>query len=479
MLLFGGIPVNIGLGWLGVGVGAVGCIAMYLMAGGAGFRGGAADDRLIAWRAACVAVIAAVVLWGIGMLTRVPFSPGQGLAFGFLIGGVTGAIAILLSFRLGEVTRERQSIRSGRLGALSSIFFALFSVSLAYSLFTSNPWESLMGFAMGAAMAAILHMYMQRAASAVLSIRTETWALFAITIAAGILLAMRHYDMTQQRMWWPLPILIATSLVVADYIGIELASLGSLREKPGKSFFIAALAAAVLVAGLAAIYSFSIFHAWELLEVVAVGLVIGGVICWLMSVTAEGASGADGLEAGAGCVLLIVAFVTVAFKLWAGLGIALGMLGVWAVAIPGLGARRSETEGSSGALVDRLSWPLVFGLLVVLFKLFTENYHHDLRVTDIQVHYTFVGALLGATLPFLFSAALVRLRGARAARIVAGVVMMGLAAAAAPLLLLVLWEIKAVLGFSFGLTASAAFMMYARLANGDDRYSAGMLAVAS
>ena len=478
MLLFGGVIVNVGLGWLGVGVGAFGCVAMYLMAGGAP-RGDASSDRQIAWRSVCATLIATLVLWSVAMLSRTPFSPGQGLAFGFLIGGVTGAAAILLSFRLSRVTAIQESIRSSRLATLSNIFLALFSVSIAYSLFASNPWEPLMGFAMGAAMAAILHSYMQRTTLSELAISTETWALFSITIAAGVLLAMRHFDLTTQRMWWPVPILIAASLAVADYIGIELASLGSLRDKPGKSLFVAGLIATVLVGGLTAIYSFSIFHAWELLEVVGVGLIIGGVICLLLWTLARASGAADGLEAGAACVLMVVAFVTVAFKLWAGLGIGLGLLGIWAIAIPGLAGTRRISDDERASFANSLSLPLIFGLVVLLFKLFLENYHHDLRMTDIQTHYTFIGALLGATLPFLFCAGLIRLRNARATKLIIGVGMMGVAAAAAPLLLLVLWGIKAALGFSFGLTAAMAFMTYARLANGDDRYSAGLLAVAS
>lgn len=475
--------MNVGLGWLGVGVGAVGCVATYLMAGGASASRSDADtsrNRQTAWLTTGVTLLASIILWAVAMQRRVPFSPGQGLAFGFLIGGVTGSIAILLSFRLSEIVGLGDSIRSSRLGALSNIFYALFSVSLTYSLFTSNPWEALMGFAMGAAMAAILHTYMQRSISDELPVRTETWALFAITIAAGILLAMRHFDMTQQRMWWALPILIATSLAVADYIGIELASLGRLKDNPGKSMLVASLVGAFLLAGLTAIYSSSILHDWQLLGVIGVGLILGAVICWLASVLLRSTSPADGLEVGAGCVLIIVAFVTVAFKLYSGLGIALGLLGIWTVAIPGLGTRRTDQESKPPSLADSLTLVLVFGLVTLLFRLFLENYGHDLRTTDIQIHYTFIGALLGATLPFVFAAAVIRLREAPAGRAaIIGVILMGLAAAAAPLLLLTLWEIKAVLGFSFGLTAAMAFMMYARLSGGDDRYSAGLLAVAS
>lgn len=473
--------MNVGLGWLGVGVGAAGCVATYLLAGGVSTSATGADtprDRRIAWICAAVTLVLTLVFWAIAMQRRVPFSPGQGLAWGWLIGGATGAVAIVLSFRLSEMAAAASAIRSVRLASLSIIFYGLFSVSLAYSLFTSNPWEALMGFAMGAAMAAIIHTYMEHASGAEPAVRTQTWALFAITIAAGILLAVRHFDATLLRMWWPLPILIATSIAVADYVGIEIASLGRLRDNPDKSSAIAALIGGALVAGLTAIYSSKIVHTWELLEVVAVGLVIGAIVAWLASMLSRNGGEADGLEAGAACVLLIAAFATVAFKLWAGLGIALGLLGIWAVAIPALGGKRGE--GARLSLSHALSWPLVLGLVILLFRVFLEQYGRPLRTTDLQINYTFIGALLGAKLPFVFSASVIRMRGARVGNAaIAGVALVGLVAAAAPLLLLVLWEIKAVLGFCFGLAAAMAFMLYARLSGGDERYSAGLLAVAS
>lgn len=479
-----GFAVSVGLGWLGVGVGAAGCVALYLMAGGSArtsIREDAGDDRRIARLSAAATLVLTVIFWAIAMQHREPFSAGQGLAFGFLIGGLSGAAAILLSLRLSELAVAGTLIRVKRLAGLSNVFYALFAVSLAYSLFAGNPWEPLMGFAMGAAMAAILHTYMQYVSSTALPIRTETWAFFAITIAVAVLLSMKHFDATQLRMWWPLPILISTTVLVANYLAVELSSLGRFRENGVKSYVCGVMISVVLIAGLSALYSWRIVHTWQLLEVVAVGLGIGALIAWLASslVSSEGAAG--GIEAGAACVLLVIAFAVAAFKLWSGLGIALGLIAAWAIASPALGDASEDRDNRTlGILPDAVSWALYPLLMILLFRLFLGRYAHDLRATDLQIHYTFIGAMLGAVLPFVLTGSVMRLRDARAGgSAIAGVALMGLVAAASPLLLFALWQAKAVMGFSFGLTAATAFMLLSRLSDGDIKYSIGLLAVAA
>lgn len=466
--------MNVGLGWLGVGVGAVGCVAAYLMAGGhapSGTDEETARNRRIAWLTAGATLVLALLFWAIAMQRRVPFSPGQSLAWGWLIGGVTGAVAILLSFRLSEMITDTSPPRTARLAALSNLFFGLFAVSLAYSIFANDPMDPLLGFAMGAAMAGILHTCTQYAASKTLPIRTETWAMFAITIAVAVVLASQHFDATQLRMWWALPILLATTITVVSYIGIELSSLGKLRENAGGSHVLAALIAAAIVAGLTSIYAWKLFDEWQLLEVVAVGLGIAAIIGWIAAALARDQSEASGMEAGAACVLLVAAFATVAFKLWAGLGIAVALLGAWTIAIPSLGDREN------GRLREALSWPLYLGLSIVLFKLFIEQYGSDLHRSDVGIHYTFIGAMLGVMIPFVLAAALTRLRETCAKCAIAGVALVGLIAAASPLIPSVLWEARAGMGFVFGLTAAMAFMLLSRL-GGETKYSVPLLAIA-
>lgn len=432
-----------------------------------------ARNRRVAWLAAGVTVVLTLVFWAIAMQRRVPYSPGQKLAFGWLIGGVTGALAILLSFRLSEMIAGDSPPRLTRLAALSNLFYGLFAVSLAYSIFPNDVWDPMLGFAMGAAMAAILHTYTQYAASKTLPIGTETWAMFAITIAAGVILASEHFDATQLRTWWALPILLATTITVASYIGIELASIGPLREKAGASHVLAALIASLILVGLTAIYAWKLYSEWQLLEVVAVGLGIAAIIGWIAAALAKDQSEASGTEAGAACVLLVAAFATVAFKLWAGLGIATALLAAWTIAIPSLGDREN-----GGRVRDAVTWPLYLGLSIVLFKLYIQAYGSDLHRSDLGIHYTFIGATLGVMTPFVLAAALARVRETCARECaIAGVALVGLIAAVSPLIPSVLWEARSGMGFVFGLTAAMVLMLLLRL-SGDKKYAVPLLVIA-
>lgn len=468
--------MNVGLGWLGVSVGAVGCVTAYLMACANATSSAEPDssrDRRTALLCAAATLLLTLILWAVAMQTRVPFSPGQGLAFGLLIGGVAGAVAIVLSLLLGAVAI---SARAVRMGTLSSLFLGLCAVSLAYSLFASNPWEPLIGFSIGAAMAAILHTYMGHVTGGP-GTRTEAWAVFSITIAAAILLSMRHFDATHLRMWWALPVLVGTTVLIADYIAIELASLGSIRDDAGRSYLVSVLIGAAIVTGLTALYSWKLFDSWELLYTTLAGLGIGAIVAWLFAGLKRDDGPAGALEAGAAGVVLLVAFAVVTFKLWAGLGIATGLIAAWAVAVPALTFTRVEDERPK-LFSDAALWPLAVGLAIVVFRLFLQEYRPGLRGSELEVHYTFIGAMLGAILPFVFLAGLARLREARAGgAAIAGVGMMGLISAASPLILALLWGDRSALGFEFGMIAAMAFMLLARLAYGDAKYSIALLVI--
>lgn len=469
--------MNVGLGWLGVVVGAIGSLVTYFLVRGSSLQGTEADTasrRRTTRLCAGATLIVTLILWAVAMQTRVPFSPGQGLAYGLLIGGVTGAASIIRCFILSQLA---SSVRKSRLCTLSNLFFGLFAVSLVYSVFASNPWEPLIGFSVGATMAAIFHTYMNYIADGELPIATETWAVFSITIAAAILLAMRHFDVVQDRAWWALPILLGTTVLIAAYIATELASIGSIRDNAGRSYLASMFISAALVAGLTAIYSWKLFNTWALLEVAVVGIGVAALIVWLFAGFRRDDNSAGAIEAGAATVLLLVAFAVVTFKLWSGLGIALGLIAAWTVAIPALTAPPGADDRAK-LLADAAGWPLAVGLVILLFRLFVQEYHTTLPGSDLEIHYTFIGAMLGAILPFIFVANVVRLRQARVGTAgIAGVAMMGLIAAASPLVLALLWGDRSALGFSFGLTAAMAFMLLARLAYGDAKYSIAPLVV--
>jgi len=464
--------MDIGLGWLGVGVGFVGFLALYVLASASVPKEDypdAGDGRRTAWLAAGLTIVLTLVFWAISLRTRPPFSPGQTLGWGFAIGGATGALALLLSLRFGVFNAAAASIRPKYLTSFSTAFFALFSASLPYLIFHGYPGPAMMGFAIGAAMAAILGYYLVHPAS---KTTIATWAAFAITIAASVVISVAHFDEPGMRVWWSLPILMATTVCIAGYVGSELGSAKKLDSRPGPSFALSSLISAVLVVGLAAIYSWRLVNSWQLLEVTLIGIGIALVISWLAAGLASGRGSGSLVDAGAGSVLLVIGFIVVAFKLWSGLGIGLGLVAAWTVAIPSfgvLGARQSSAGGRSAELSSIpsvLTGALYLGLAVLLFRLFVEQYRGDLGTTDIRIHYAFVGALLGAVLPFVLVSLFARPNQPdsddaqpAASWPLVGVAAVGLFAAVSPLVLFLIWEIKAAMGFAFGLVAAAALLL--------------------
>ena len=457
--------MDVGLGWLGVIVGLAGCMATYAMSGGP--RVEVADEGVITKRtrmAAGLTMILTIIVWAIAMQTRAPFSPGQRLGYGFALGGILGAAAINLSWMLGLRSMGDASERRKLLTSLSMAFYALLGASLTYSLFHDYPQPALIGFSIGAAMAAILGHYAQDSESAPGS-HMEIWAIVAITIVAGTMLAVEHFDQTVQRNWWALPILMTTSVLVSSFIGAELIGVGKR--------ILGFLIAPVLILGLSAIYSWRLIGDWALLGVAAVGIAIVAIVAWLASKLGQSDDNSGALDVGSVCVLLVVAFIVAAVKLWVGLGIAIGLLAGLSIAIL-----------ASGAPARVLRSVLSLGLVILLFRLFIEVYRSDLGSEGLRVHYTFIGAMLGALLPFMFVSALARLksRAAGDTRMILSVGLIGLISAATPLLLCLIWGMKAALGFLFGLPVALAFMLLAKLSADREQpifgaYSIALLAI--
>lgn len=487
--------MDVGLGWMGVGVGAAGFVLTYLMASAAarGERTAVADEARRTWFAAGLTLVLTVVFWAIGMRTRDPFSLGQTLVWGFLIGGLAGAIMCVLSHRFS--TLAAVSSRANSLAINSTIFFGLFATALAYTLFHSYPINAMIGFAMGAVMAGILRTLggnlipnpsperrgesegapsPERRGDSVREIWTmHAWAIFSTLVAAGTVLSFEHFDDSTKRWWWPLAILMATTVAVASLVANEIASRRSNPAAPaedrptgsGASALLSGLVTCLIVLGLTAIYSWRLFHSWSLLEVAAVGVGIAALSAWMIAVSTRRTS-TWGLDSATGCLMLVVAFIVVTFKLWSGLGIAIGLIAAWSVLIPMLALRAPDDE----TLPKGLSYVLLLGLAALLFRIFIEH-GSGLGGGELRVHYTFIGAIIGAMLPLMLASSAYRITNCAQRRQgawsivwgLAGAVSVGLIAVAAPIVIFLVWETKAVLGLMFGLVVSCAFLLIAYL----------------
>ncbi|MGB9620322.1 MAG: hypothetical protein ACPL7K_07910, partial [Armatimonadota bacterium] len=340
-------------------------------------------------------------------------------------------------------------------------FLALGSVSFTYAIFHAYPSHAVTGFAIGAVMGAIVRFCVEGLRSAREDLIVQAWALFAVAPAASIFLAVEHFDTSLQRSWWPMPIVMGLIVSISGIVGSEITAITKAGERPRASATQSALIASVLTIVLSLIYGWRQAQDWRIVEVTLVGIACAAASAWLIASMPREKRGAWGLDAASACVLLVLAFAVVEFRLWSGLGIGMGLIAAWAVALPALAAR---IEDEQSAVLRGISTVLFVWLSIVLYRVFIELYRPETGV-EIRVHYTFIGALIGAILPFVFVSSIFRLKECTRGDLcaLAGAASLGLFAAAAPVAVCLIWESRGVAGFIFGLIAASVFLLMSQL----------------
>ena len=407
--------MSIGLSWLGIGVGTAGFITTHFLAAGTAPKDSfpmSGSERKRAWFAAALTLVITLLFWAVSMQRHAPFSPGQRLGWGFLIGGVAGAAACLLSVRFDGLVDRAGSTVTSQLGLLATAFFSLAIVSLTYLLFSGYPQPALMGMSIGAAMGAVIS-YFSRAVTRSSEVpaspdASETWALFSITLAASILLAVEHFGNGVSRQWWSLPILMGATVCASTLAAVEIGRTRWFAGLKGVGLTLAVSIDALATIILAALYSWKVVGDWHLLGVSVVGTLAAASIAWLAASAERKPDQASTLELASLAVIVVVALAVAAFKLWSGLGIGLGLISAWAVALPAIGIR--SEDNCVPAISRLLVSALVLGLGILLFRVFEQYYRPDLSMADLRIHYTFIAAMLGAVIPFIFTSSMIRLR---------------------------------------------------------------------
>ncbi|MFQ3549959.1 MAG: hypothetical protein SNJ70_09445 [Armatimonadota bacterium] len=482
--------MDVTLGYIAIGAGGLGFLLTYLLASSSVSKDKYPVITLESrrtWLISGLIVFASLLIWAIAMQRTTPFSAGQTLGYGFAIGGLAGAIVCLTSLKLGVASSISHSIRTGYLSANNMAFFALFGAGLVFTIFKGNPQPALMGYAIGAAMAGILFTLMQNPAFSRSAMMMEAWSLFSVAISAGIVISIFKFDMPEMRIWWALPLLIGTILSISGYLTSEIASSKNLKNRHGASFITYTIISAVLIAGLTALFSYLTYQNWTIFYTAAAGIVIFTLIGWLFACSTKNQTDFVGVESAAISILLVLAFVVITFKLWAGFGIAVGLIAGWYLIFPAIGLREASKSQCSeddteceikkeeneimmigiNPISKALIGCVALGISILLVRLFLEEYSDIVRIIDLRVHYTFVCALLGAVLPFVFTSSIFNFRGSAdypdiksyGIWTIIAISFIGLAAAVSPIVLFVIWGMNATLGFIFGLIASQAFLL--------------------
>jgi hypothetical protein len=433
--------MQIGLGWLGLAVGLAGCVIAYLLSRADVGTEESGAEPISPWPVVSLVAVITIVFWALGMQRRQPFSPGQSMAIGFLIGGLCGTAAAFLA-----TTLKLSTTRARQMGVLSMCFLGLFATSLACVVFHGCPEWAILGVGAGGLMTAVIGLALKRE-----SVLTGVFGTFTLSTSAAIIFAINHFDRPGQRTWWAVPILIAASVGLTAFVGVVIGAFGRFSENPGRSASFSALVSSLLVLGLGAIYAWKIVGQWQLFGVIAAGIGVAAIAAWVALAATRADDDAGLTQAGAVSAVLAVALVVVAFKLWAGLGLAVGLLAAWVVLIPLLGL---VEVGAAPAGANAVRGLLMFVTSALMFRLFIEFYRSDLRGVDLRIHYTFIGAILGVLMPRVVSSCRRGCAGPWCTAV--GMGFLGLVAAAAPIALFLIWGIKAAMGLVFGLTAALA-----------------------
>lgn len=421
--------MEITLSWIAGVIGVLGA-AFGLAVGLKGERG---NETRAVGVVSLFAVAATVIIF---LLTRpidAPFSAGQRLGYGVLIGGLLGAIAGLLSSRVPMPSSWNWGLKMIGLQSL-----ALIGVAAVLIIFPGYPQPALFGIAIGAVVAAIIF----RLAVSPLP-EMDIWALTSVTLASATILAALRFDQASDRFWWRTPAMIFAAAIVGQ---LAAASTGT----RGRFIFDRAGISSPITLALTAVFAWKLFPDWSLLWVAITGAITFILITWLAARSPESTRAAS---VGA---VVVVALTAVAFRFLGGFGVGIALLAAWPVIIGSIASRR---EDGTDETVQSVIYATFIGVGVLMFRLFLENYADSLRGTDLRAHYTMISLVMGAVFPFVLISFFPILpnRGPILRSIGAGAA--GLFSALAPLTIVMLWGMKATLGFVVGSIAAEVVVL--------------------
>jgi hypothetical protein len=367
--------------------------------------------------------------------TTPPFSPGQRLGWGFLIGGAAALIAALACCRLVNPGRAYWPYASG-----VALSLALSAVSLAALLFEGDPGDALIGCAFGfTVVAGVLRTVYGTSRAPDLFRGLEAGAVLAAMLAASVSLAIFRFDRVSQRGWWACPLALAAFWLLGQLISYSATARKSLLRHPAIALAISAAVSAILAVVLGSMLGLRLEPARPLLWLLLAGVFTAALIIWLTTTAhQEPAAWPLWIQVSGLAVLLTIFLLVVSFKLFTGLGAAVALLAAWAVVAPAL---------AMGGMTARLPLQaLMIGANFLLLQLFLERGGTSAGEAEMALHYTLVGVVLGVLLPAVYSSLLLHPGVART-------FVLGVLGALSPLVVLALWGPDAILGLLVGLVA--------------------------
>jgi hypothetical protein len=312
--------------------------------------------------------------------TRAPWSSGQSLWSGLLLGG---AVVLAGAFVARTPENAADSVRGWYLSASGAAAAATVGVSLLVALFPGRVLDPLAGFGLGAVIAGVViaaGVWLTNGAeSARTAAVTELTATLAVALAATTYLAAFHRSPSGVREWLPLTPLLVAALA----IGLALASYlaGPDRRMVGAGAALVPFVALAGVAGFALNGTAGLF--WSVLLGVAA-----------FAVTALLGAGVERrFDTALVGALVVLGALLIAFRERHGFGMGLATLGGLGVIL----ALPPAAEDSAEAQ------PLLRGvaslaLLATLYRVFAEHTNFS-RTPEPDFLYYYVALVIGALLP--------------------------------------------------------------------------------
>ncbi|MBI3909368.1 MAG: hypothetical protein HY320_00355 [Armatimonadetes bacterium] len=400
--------------------------------------------------------------------TRPPWSPGQTLAPGLLLGGG----AVLLAALLGrpQAFSERAQDGSARFVAASAqVAAATLGIGVLLVIYPHRILDALGGYGLGAVTSGLLiagglRLATEDREAAEMAAAAERTTLAAITLAATTYLATDHRSVEGVREWQPLPSLLMAALAVG------LAGRASLARARGPAWVHTLAAVFVPLVLIAWLAGYRLHGTPGFFRVALTGLAVYALIAWLGS-TSSAPAGAPARERGLHlradlgilASLLMLGGGALAFRDLHGYGVGLAVLAGIAVATA-LSAH-AENKDEAARSPASLQGAITLGLLLVLYRVFAERYDYR-RGVEPDFFYYYAALILGALLPAFLGDSVRRWMHASAvpepARPVSSLLRIGLAGAGAALAPLALWLLvgeRPQAAFLVGLAVGAGFLL--------------------
>lgn len=440
-------------------------------------RGAAPSLAYAIVAAGAVAVIAAITASGRG-----PWPVAAGWGRGIALGGVGALLAGLVALRAsGENSFRWASVIT------APCFLSIAAVSAVLLWMRVTAVEALLGVAAGWLLVSLI-LYVglrvgrdtdtepagvSRMALAVLILGAGFTSTLCATVALG---HFRDVAGPQTTRWTTAAVALAAGVPVTMLLAAALATMaGRDRTSVGAVWepLWRILLSAALLAGLGYLVATRTLFDPRLLYAAGAGLIAVFVLWWLLS---EGEWGAADVAQAAGrgsiqghgmlAALLALGAIISGFYLLAGYGTGIVLLAAWLPAGVVLMTAASEESAkempqtASGTVwtAERLIHLLLFGVIVVLYRVFTQRFEDDLAGALLTDHFAIFSMLLGALFPSLLAGLIARHAddgSASPPRLIIRLAFALVAALALPAGVLILWGARGAIGLLAGFMLGA------------------------